>query len=75
MVATIARKDGLTHWPATIDMRRGRMVVVSTAPVLLPVGRTTELWLIPRNAKPIALGVFTSDQPTTMSVPSAIWHK
>ena len=71
MVATIARRDGLAHWTVTIDMRRARMVVVPTAPVVLPVNRTTELWLIPPNAKPIALGVFTPDQPTTISLPPA----
>ncbi|SAL39839.1 Anti-sigma-K factor rskA [Caballeronia cordobensis] len=69
IVASIARKDGLVHWTATVDVRRGRMVVTPTARVNLPPNRATELWLIPPNAKPIALGVFPSDQPVTITLP------
>jgi anti-sigma-K factor RskA len=72
MVATIARKDGLVHWTATIDLRRARMVVVPAARAAVPANRTTELWLIPPNAKPIALGVFPADRPATMALPPEI---
>ncbi|MDR5880910.1 anti-sigma factor domain-containing protein [Caballeronia sp. LZ032] len=72
MVASIAPKDGVPHWTATVDVRRARMVVIPAARVSLPAGRTTELWLIPPNAKPIPLGVFPSDQPATMSLPPEI---
>ncbi|WP_250516226.1 anti-sigma factor [Caballeronia sp. INDeC2] len=72
LVAKIARKDGLVHWTATVDVRRARMVVVPTARATVPANRTTELWLIPPNAKPIALGVFPADQPATITLPPDI---
>ncbi|SPB15261.1 Anti-sigma-K factor RskA [Caballeronia novacaledonica] len=72
LVATIARKDGLVHWIATVDVRRARMVVVPASRVKVPANRATELWLIPPNAKPIALGVFPADQPATMTLPPEI---
>ncbi|SAK49563.1 anti-sigma factor [Caballeronia ptereochthonis] len=72
MVATIARKDGVAQWTATVDVRRARMVVVPAARVTMAANRATELWLIPPNEKPIALGVFPSDQPATMTLPREI---
>ncbi|SAL76193.1 Anti-sigma-K factor rskA [Caballeronia peredens] len=72
LVATISRKDGAAHWTATVDVKRGTMVVVPVALLSMPANRTTELWLIPPNAKPIPLGVFASDQPATMSLPPEI---
>ncbi|MFM0325224.1 anti-sigma factor [Caballeronia glebae] len=72
MVASIARKDGVVHWTATVDVRAARMVVVPTSRVTIPANRATELWLIPPNAKPIALGVFPSDRPATMTLPPEI---
>jgi len=72
LVATIARKDGLVHWTATVDLRRARMVLVPASRAAVPANRTTELWLIPPNAKPIALGVFPADQPATMTLPPEI---
>ncbi|WP_250503447.1 MULTISPECIES: anti-sigma factor [unclassified Caballeronia] len=72
MVASIARKDGVVHWTATVDVRRARMVVVPASHVTIPANRATELWLIPPNAKPIALGVFPPDRPATMTLPPEI---
>ncbi|SAL00292.1 Anti-sigma-K factor rskA [Caballeronia fortuita] len=72
MVATIARKDGVAHWTATLDMQSARMVVVPAVLLSMPRDRTTELWLIPPNAKPIPLGVFPSDHPATMTLPPEI---
>ncbi|OJY20726.1 anti-sigma factor [Pandoraea sp. XJJ-1] len=68
MVSTIARQDGVAHWTATVDRRRSSMVVVPVVKPVIAAGRATELWLIPRNAKPIPLGVFASDQPASMSL-------
>lgn len=72
MVATIARKDGVAHWTATIDVRRARMVVVPAVLLSMPANRTTELWLILPNAKPVSLGVFPSDKPVMMTLPPEI---
>ncbi|BDD94334.1 anti-sigma-K factor RskA [Pandoraea cepalis] len=68
MVSTIARQDGVAHWTATVDRRRSSMVVVPVVKPVIAAGRATELWLIPRNAKPIPLGVFASDQPASMTL-------
>ncbi|WP_175773214.1 anti-sigma factor [Paraburkholderia phenazinium] len=72
MVATISRADGVAHWTATIDMRRARMVVVPADKPTIAVNRSTELWLIPPNAKPISLGVFSPDAPASMTLPPAV---
>ncbi|WP_281718287.1 anti-sigma factor [Pandoraea apista] len=68
MVATIARQDGVAHWTATVDTRRASMVVVPADKPVIAAGRATELWLIPPDAKPIALGVFPADQPASMTL-------
>ncbi|WP_321797243.1 anti-sigma factor domain-containing protein [Caballeronia sp. J97] len=72
MVAALARKDGVVHWTATVDLRRARLVVVPASRAAIPENRATELWLIPPNAKPIALGVFPADRPATVTLPPAI---
>lgn len=68
MVATIARQDGVAHWTATVDTHRRNMVVVPADKPSIEAGRATELWLIPKDGKPIALGVFPSDQPASMTL-------
>ncbi|WP_250510899.1 anti-sigma factor [Caballeronia sp. GACF4] len=72
MVATIAQKDGVAHWTATVDVSRSRMVVVPAVQSVIAADRATELWLIPPDAKPIALGVFPSNTPATMNLPPEI---
>ncbi|MCA8233085.1 MULTISPECIES: anti-sigma factor [Burkholderia] len=72
MVATIARSDGVAHWTATVDLRRARMVVVPADKPTIDANHSTELWLIPPNAKPISLGVFTPDMPASMTLPPEI---
>ncbi|WP_250475017.1 anti-sigma factor [Caballeronia sp. GAFFF1] len=66
IVASIAGKDGLVTWTATVDVRRARLVVTPTAHVDLPANRATELWLVPPGAKPVALGVFPANQAATI---------
>ncbi|KVA11369.1 anti-sigma factor [Burkholderia latens] len=72
MAATLARPDGVAQWTATVDLRRARMVVVPANTPPVAADRSTELWLIPPNAKPISLGVFASNAPTSMPLPQAI---
>ncbi len=71
-VAAMARQDGVTQWTATVDLRRSNMVVVPIETPVVAAGHTTELWLIPHNGKPIALGVFPSNQPASMPIPAEI---
>jgi anti-sigma-K factor RskA len=68
LVATIARSDGVAHWTATVDLRRAQMVVVPADRRAVVADRSTELWLIPPNAKPIPLGIFPPDRPATMTL-------
>lgn len=72
MAATLARTDGVAQWTATVDLRRARMVVVPANTPPIAADRSTELWLIPPNAKPISLGVFASNAPASMTLPQAI---
>lgn len=72
LVATLARTDGVAHWTATVDLRRGNMVVVPAVHPQVASGRSTELWLIPQGEKPIALGVFPADAPASMALPPKI---
>ncbi|AHI65368.1 anti-sigma factor [Burkholderia thailandensis] len=72
MAATLARPDGVAQWTATVDLRRARMVVVPANTPPVAADRSTELWLIPPNAKPISLGVFASNAPASMPLPQAI---
>ncbi|KVG54437.1 anti-sigma factor [Burkholderia territorii] len=72
MAATLARSDGTAQWTATVDLKRARMVVVPANTPPIAADRSTELWLIPPNAKPISLGVFASNAPASMTLPPAI---
>ncbi|WP_334031083.1 anti-sigma factor domain-containing protein [Burkholderia orbicola] len=72
MAATLAQADGVARWTATVDLRRARMVVVPANTPPVAADRSTELWLIPPNAKPISLGVFASNAPASMTLPQAI---
>lgn len=75
LVATLARQDGVAHWTATVDTRRSSMVVVPAVKPTIETGKATELWLIPKDAKPIPLGVFAADQPASMTLPADILAK
>jgi len=68
LVSTIARTDGSVQWSATIDLQRARLVVTPTTRAAIRADRATELWLVPPHAKPIALGVFPSDRPATLTL-------
>ncbi|MGN2246214.1 anti-sigma factor domain-containing protein [Frateuria sp. GZRR35] len=72
MVATIAQDNGQPGWTATMDPQHARMVVVPAAPPPVQANRSTELWLIPPGEKPISLGVFPTDRPTTLRLSPAI---
>ncbi|HKS70474.1 MAG TPA: anti-sigma factor [Ktedonobacterales bacterium] len=72
VVAALAPQGGTAHWAATIDARRGQMVVVPTGSPIVVADRSTELWLIPPHAKPIPLGVFAPNQPASMALPAAV---
>ncbi|MBD8873718.1 anti-sigma factor [Rhodanobacter sp. DHB23] len=72
MASTIKQDNGTTGWTATMDLQHARMVVVPAAPATLAQGRAPELWLIPAGQKPIAVGMISRDQPTTLTLAPAL---
>lgn len=72
MASTIKQDNGSTGWTATMDLQHARMVVVPAAPATLAPGRAPELWLIPAGQKPIAVGMISRDQPTTLTLVPAL---
>ena len=72
MASTIKQDNGTTGWTATMDLQHARMVVVPAAPATLAQGRAPELWLIPAGQKPIAVGMISRDQPTTLALAPAL---
>ncbi|WEY37695.1 anti-sigma factor [Paraburkholderia sp. SUR17] len=72
MVATLARSDGVAHWTATVDVKRGRMVVVPAVQPHVAANRSTELWLIPPGARPIGLGVVPINTAASMPLPPQV---
>jgi anti-sigma-K factor RskA len=72
VVATIARRDGVTYWTATVDLARENMVIVPATSPKIAASRSTELWLVPPGAKAISLGVFSPDAPLSIQLPSQV---
>jgi anti-sigma-K factor RskA len=68
LVASLAPGGGGARWIATVDLRGSRVVIVPSGDGARWPDRSTELWLIPPGAKPIALGVMVADRPTTLKL-------
>ena len=68
LAATIQQDNGSTGWTATMDLQRGRMVVVPGTPLAFAPGKAPELWLIPAGGKPISVGMIALDKPTTITL-------
>jgi anti-sigma-K factor RskA len=75
MVATIQQDSGVIGWTATMDLDRGRMIVVPAAPSALPSGKAPELWLIPAGGKPISVAMIRRDAPTTIELDPSLLAK
>lgn len=48
----------------------GIQLVISPAQVVVPAGKSAELWLITPGNKPAALGLLASDRPVTVTIPA-----
>ncbi|QEE25334.1 anti-sigma factor [Rhodanobacter glycinis] len=72
MASTIKQDNGATGWTATMDLQHSRMIVVPAAPQALAQGKAPELWLIPAGQKPIAVGMISREQPTTLALAPAL---
>ena len=68
LATTLRQNNGVPAWTATVDPANARVVLVPAAPSAMPAGRVPELWLIPSGGKPIAVGVFAVDRPTTLKL-------
>jgi anti-sigma-K factor RskA len=60
---------GHHHFVATLDSTRGSIVVVPAA-YTADATRVPELWLIPTDGKPRALGLLRADRTVTLSISS-----
>jgi len=72
MAATIVQTDGQVGWTATMDISKARMIVVPAAPQPVLADHTPELWLIPRGARPIAVGLISTHAPMTLALSSSL---
>jgi len=67
LVATI-ESAGQRHFVATIDPARGTVAVVPAA-FSADATRVPELWLIPPDGRPRAVGLLRADQPVVLALP------
>jgi anti-sigma-K factor RskA len=72
MASTLAETGGGIGWTATMDLEKGRMIVVPAAPQAVGAGRSPELWLIPHGGKPIAVGIISAAAPIAIELPPAL---
>jgi anti-sigma-K factor RskA len=68
MVSSIQQDNGVAGWTATMDLQNAQMVIVPATPRAIASDRSTELWLIGPNGKPLPLGVIGRDKPTTVKL-------
>ena len=66
LASAIEASNGSVIWTATLDRGHGRLIVVPGTATPLPPSRAPELWVIPANAKPVALGMIVPDRPITL---------
>ena len=75
--ASLVQSSGTTVWTATLDAAQARMIVVPVVPVVpaaavaanpsqVPKDRSAELWLVPAQGKPIALGLLSDKHPVVV---------
>ena len=72
-VTTLSRDDGSPGWLATVDARRGTLLMVPVPSAPDAQGRAAELWLIPSGRAPRSLGRVFFDRARTVAVP-ATWR-
>lgn len=72
MVSTIASSDGIAHWIATLDVRRGTMIVVGAAAPHVAANRSAQLWLIAPGGKAVSLGVVPTSGAASLALPAEL---
>jgi anti-sigma-K factor RskA len=63
---------GHHHFVATVDAKRTTIAVIPAAFAGDVNGRVPELWLIPADGKPRALGLLQADHAVTLAMPAAL---
>ena len=63
---------GHHHFVATVDVKRKTVAVMPAAFANDAQGRVPELWLIPADGKPRALGLLQADHAVTLTLPAAL---
>ena len=71
-VTTLSRDDGTPGWLATVDARRGTVLMVPVPSAPDAQGRAPELWLIPPGQAPRSLGAVSINRAHTVAVPAAL---
>jgi len=71
-VTTLSGDDGTPGWLATVDARRGTVLMVPVPRAPDREGRAAELWLIPAGQAPRSLGAVSFDHAHTVPVPAAL---
>lgn len=72
MASTLTQTDGHVGWTATMDIDKGRLVIVPAAPQTLTSGRAAELWLIAKGGKPVAVGMISETRAVTLPMGTAL---
>ncbi len=71
-VASLAQTSGATVWTATFDTAQSRLIVVPAGESHIAADRAAELWLLPLQGKPVALGLLTDRGPVVLTLPDAV---
>jgi anti-sigma-K factor RskA len=71
-VTTLTRDNGTPGWLATVDARRGTVLMVPVPSAPDAQGRAAELWLIPPGQAPRSLGAVSFNRAHTVAVPAAL---
>lgn len=69
MVSSIQQTNDTPGWNATMDVAHARMIVTRSGDIDVPADRSTELWLIPPDHKPISVGLIPDQKAAVMHLP------
>lgn len=71
-VTVLARDDGTTAWIASVDIAKGKVLVVPVPSPADAGGRINELWIIPPGKAPLSLGLVSNEKAHTIALPDAL---
>lgn len=71
-VTTLAHDDGSPAWLASVDTRKGTVLMVPVPTSADAQGRVPELWLIPPGESPKSLGIVSIDRSHMVKVPDTL---